>query len=89
MRWLKHLFLCVALLGCNGSDAVPETLDIILAGGAVYAGQDTKPVVVDIGIQGDRIVAIGNLEDRPADLRLEVGGLAVMPGIVDIHSHRV
>jgi dihydroorotase/N-acyl-D-amino-acid deacylase len=89
MRWLKCLFLCVALPGCYASDSAPEALDIILAGGTVYDGQDAEPVVADIGIQGDRIVALGNLEDRPAALRLDVGGLAVMPGIVNIHSHAV
>ena len=66
-----------------------ETLSIILEGGDVYSGEDTEPVVADVGIRGDRIVEIGNLESRQADLRLDVRGLAVVPGFIDIHSHAV
>jgi dihydroorotase/N-acyl-D-amino-acid deacylase len=89
MRWVKCVVLAAALVACNGSDSVEDTLDVVLLGGTVYDGRDADPAVTDVGIQGDRIVAIGNLEGRPAGLRLDVGGLAVMPGIVDIHSHAV
>ena len=42
-----------------------------------------------MGISGDRIVAIGDLSKRQADLRLDVSGLAVVPGFIDIHSHAI
>ena len=77
MHWLNYRFLCVALFGCNGGGSIPETLDFVLAGGTVYDGQDSEPVIAGIGIQGDRIVALGNLKDRPADFRLDVGGCTV------------
>jgi dihydroorotase/N-acyl-D-amino-acid deacylase len=89
MRWAEYVLFAAALVACNGNDPIQETLDVVLVGGTVYDGRDAEPVVTDVGIEGDRIVAIGNLEGHPADLRLDVSGLAVMPGIVDIHSHAV
>jgi len=79
-----------ALAACAPEEgAGEEPLDIVLAGGRVFDGTDRPPVVADIGIRGDRIVAIGDLEARPAALRLDVTGLAVAPGFIDIHSHAV
>jgi N-acyl-D-amino-acid deacylase len=66
-----------------------DTLSIVLEGGDVFSGEDAEPLVADVGIIGDRIVAIGNLKDREAELRLDVSGLAVVPGFIDIHSHAV
>ena len=62
---------------------------ILLEHGDVYSGEDAEPVVTDVGISGDRIVAIGDLSKRQADLRLDVSGLAVVPGFIDIHSHAI
>jgi len=64
-------------------------LDVILLGGTVYSGANAEGVVSDVGISGDRVVALGDLAERPADLRLDVSGLAVVPGFIDIHSHAV
>jgi N-acyl-D-amino-acid deacylase len=92
--WLTLIFL--ALLGCgpdsNQEDSVkvPDgKLSVILAGGFVYSGDNVEASVTDVGFRGDRITDMGDLSDRQADLRLDVSGLAVVPGFVDIHSHAV
>lgn len=80
----------LALAGCSADERPPaEPLDVILAGGTVYTGDDAAGVVADVGIAGDRIMAVGDLGDRDAALRLDVTGLAVVPGFIDIHSHAV
>jgi len=95
MRYpFQLLFLAfLSLFGCAPDDvevkAPVETLSVILAGGWVYSGSDAEAVIADVGIKDDRIAAIGDLKDRQADLRLDVTGLAVVPGFVDIHSHAV
>ena len=76
----------LALAACS-ADAPPEHYAVILAGGTVYAGADAEPVVADVAIEGDRIVAVGDLSGAEAALRLDVSGLAVTPGFIDIHSH--
>jgi dihydroorotase/N-acyl-D-amino-acid deacylase len=60
---------------------------VILAGGKVYDGTGADPIVADVGILKDHIAAIGDLHGKRAGLRLNVRGLAVVPGFIDIHSH--
>lgn len=80
----------LAFAGCSERAAeFEEPLDVILVGGTVYKGNSAPPVVSDVGIRGDRIAAIGDLDGREAGLTLDVSGLAVMPGAIDIHSHAV
>ncbi|WP_197493374.1 N-acyl-D-amino-acid deacylase family protein [Woeseia oceani] len=84
--------LCVcALVACSQepAPAIAPTLDTVLAGGLVFTGDDSEPVLADVGIVGDRIVAIGDLRERAALQRIDLGGLAVAPGFIDIHSHAV
>jgi dihydroorotase/N-acyl-D-amino-acid deacylase len=69
----------------SSSQQVRYTL--VLAGGTVYSGEDNEPFVADIGVLDDRVVAIGNLSAASAEQRLDVNGLAVAPGLIDIHSH--
>jgi len=96
MRFLVFMLTCIALFGCTPDAPAPaideqsrEPLSVILAGGAVYTGSDAEPRVMDVGIRDDLIVEIGDLRARQAVLRLDVSGLAVAPGFIDIHSHAV
>ena len=58
----------------------PEPFDVLLTGGTLYSGEDTLPVTGDIGLRGNRIVALGgDLSAHPATLVRDVSGLAVMP----------
>lgn len=88
--FLHVLFpVTLALSACSAgnNDVVSEPLDVILEQGTVYNGDDAEGRVTDVGILGDRIVAVGDLSERTALTRLDVTGLAVVPGFVDIHSH--
>jgi dihydroorotase/N-acyl-D-amino-acid deacylase len=90
MRSFSCLALAALLLGCSEApNSVQESIDVVLLGGTVYNGLDEEPIIADVGIEGDRIVAIGDLKDHPADLILDVAGLAVAPGFIDIHSHAI
>ena len=60
--------------------------DLVLRGGLVFDGTGAAPRSLDVAITGDRITAISsNLP--PGSEELDVRGLAVAPGFVDIHSH--
>jgi N-acyl-D-amino-acid deacylase len=90
----RLVFFAATLLIVAACSRAPEEqplppLDVILSGGTVYNGADEAPVVADVGIIGDRIYAVGDLGGRTAKLTLDVSGLAVSPGFVDIHSHAV
>ncbi len=64
-------------------------LDVILRGGDVYDGSGRPPVVADVGISGDRIAVIGDLSGRTADRVIDVDGLAVAPGFINMLSWAV
>lgn len=81
--YLYRFLLLLVLAGCSQ----PEQFDTLLLGGNVYSGGDEAPVIADVGIRGDRIVAIGDLGGYDAELRIDASGLVVAPGFIDIHSH--
>jgi len=84
------LLLCAGLaLAQNLQAQKPPALDVVLAGGTVYDGSGGAPYRADLGLARGRIAAVGELSGREAALRLDVSGLAVAPGFVDIHSHAV
>ena len=61
-------------------------LDLIIRGGTIVDGTGAAPVVGDIGVQGDRIVAVGKVEG-PARREIDANGLVITPGWVDLHTH--
>ncbi len=60
--------------------------DIILSGGLIYDGSGTSPFTGDIGIRSDTIAAIGDLSTFSALRELNVDGLAVSPGFINMLS---
>lgn len=65
------------------------TYDIILRNGTLYDGSGDNPMTGDLGIQGDRIAAIGDLGDASGTEELDVTGLAVAPGFINMLSWSV
>lgn len=61
--------------------------DVVITGGTVVDGTGAPAVAADIGISGDRITAVGNVEIGPNTRRIDADGAIVTPGFVDIHSH--
>ena len=65
----------------------PAQVDVVLRGARVYDGSGGAPFSADVALQGDRIAAIGpELASAGAD-EVDVRGLALAPGFIDIHSH--
>src|SRR5262249_8743323 len=74
------------MLGEALSAPAAELFDILLRGGAVYDGTGAAPVVADVAIRGDKIAGIGAFESSSAKLVLDVKGLAVAPGFINMLS---
>jgi N-acyl-D-amino-acid deacylase len=60
--------------------------DILIKGGTLYDGSGEMPRQADLAIQGDRIVAIGSLNDGKAKVTIDAKGLAVAPGFINMLS---
>lgn len=61
--------------------------DLVLTGGELIDGTGAARVRADVGIERDRIVAVGDLRDVTAAARLDCTGRVVTPGFIDLHSH--
>ncbi len=61
-------------------------LDLIIRNGTIVDGTGGKPFKGDIAIEGDRIVAVGEVRG-PARREIDATGMIVTPGWVDIHTH--
>ena len=76
------LFATFALTAC-----APAAYDTVLQGGRVVDGSGAPPVVTDVGIRGGVVAAVGDLSGAVAGTLLDVTGLYVAPGFIDVHSH--
>ena len=75
-------------LGClllAGLFACSPRYDVLITDGLIYDGNGGAPYSADIGISGDRIVAIGELEDSAGET-IDAAGLAVAPGFINMLS---
>src|SRR5258708_25373731 len=61
-------------------------LDVLIRGARVCDGGGGKSFTADVGIRDGAIAVVG-ASDEPARRTIDAGGLALMPGIVDIHTH--
>jgi N-acyl-D-amino-acid deacylase len=62
-------------------------VDLLIRGGTVVDGTGAAGVAADVGVLGDRIVAIGDLADASAARVVEAAGRVVCPGFIDVHVH--
>jgi N-acyl-D-aspartate/D-glutamate deacylase len=61
-------------------------MDLVLRGGRVIDPATNLDAVRDVAIDGNRISAVGETLP-PADTEIDVSGLVVAPGFIDLHSH--
>src|SRR5262245_37354475 len=64
---------------------MPDTFDLILAGGQVATPGGIEPC--DIGLAGGRIPALGALGQARAGQRFDANGLTILPGVIDTQVH--
>jgi N-acyl-D-aspartate/D-glutamate deacylase len=79
----RLLVVAAAVIGIAACSTAPE-FDIVISGGTVIDGTGAEPRDADVGIKGDRIVAIGNLTNRSASDRVDATRRIVTPGFIDI-----
>lgn len=60
--------------------------DLIIRGAQVFDGQGNSPVIADVAVDQGRVSAIGHVTGQAREV-VDAKGLALMPGIVDLHTH--
>src|SRR2546422_11646986 len=63
-----------------------QPFDLLIRGGSVIDGSGAPPIRADVAVRGDAIAAVGAIAG-PAKRVLEVEGLAIAPGFIDVHAH--
>ena len=76
--------LALALSGCSYTNARYDTLII---DGTIVDGSGAPAFAGDVGIRGDTIVNIGELNRATAARTIDASGMIVSPGFIDLHNH--
>lgn len=87
MKRLSLFLLIALLLPRPVALSAAETYDIILRNGTILDGTGAKGYRADIAVRNGFIARIGNLRDVRATVELDVSGLVVAPGFINLHSH--
>jgi N-acyl-D-aspartate/D-glutamate deacylase len=70
-------------MGCGDGPDV----DVVLRGGTIVDGTGRPAYVGDVAVSGGTIAAVGDLGSLSGVEELDVSGLVVAPGFINLHSH--
>ena len=62
-------------------------VDLLIQNAAVYDGSGEEPTVCDVAVKAGEIVGVGRALSFTAAETINADGLALMPGIIDSHTH--
>ena len=68
-----------------GARGAAPAFDVVIRGGTLYDGSGAAPVVGDIALKGDRIVAVGTVAGS-GRTEIDAKGMAVAPGFINMLS---
>ncbi len=61
--------------------------DLLLQGGTVVDGTGAAGQRAEVALVGDRIAQVGTIGTAPARRTVDIAGLVVAPGFIDVHNH--
>jgi len=84
--WLLAVLLLVS--GCQRApqDSTQPRFDMVILNGTLYDGTGVAGIVADLGIAGDRIIAVGDFADSDGNAVIDAAGKAVAPGFINMLS---
>lgn len=78
----RILFFLLLPVGISAQKA-----DILLKNGKILDGTGNSWYLGDVAIRNGKIMAIGRELNLPADKTIDVKGLIIAPGFIDVHTH--
>jgi N-acyl-D-amino-acid deacylase len=82
MKKLLPFLILLLVIACK-----KQEYDIVIRGGTVYEGTGQPPVKADVAINADTIAFVGDLSKAVGKKEIDVTGLAVAPGFINMLSH--
>ena len=87
MRYIGLKYCLIACLLPFMGLAQARHFDVLIRHGKIVDGSGGNAYMADIGINGNKIVALGNLSDATCNKLIDAEGYVVAPGFIDIHTH--
>ncbi|MDB5809723.1 MAG: N-acyl-D-amino-acid deacylase [Betaproteobacteria bacterium] len=81
------IIACCVLFSLGTARAAETPYDLVLRNARVVDGTGNPWYRADIAIRGDVIARIAPSIDEPATRVVDIGGLVVAPGFIDLHTH--
>jgi N-acyl-D-amino-acid deacylase len=82
MKSILFLVSLVIITACTTG----ENYDLIIRNGTLYDGSGEKPFTGDLAVNGDQIMALGDLGTARGKLEIDATGMAVSPGFINMLS---
>lgn len=82
---ISQLIAFIVLIGPINSFS--QKYDLLISGGKIVDGSGNSWFYGDVGIKDGKVVDVGKLSTGDATRVLDVNGLVVAPGFIDVHSH--
>ena len=71
----------------TGEQTTSATYDLVLKNGRILDGSGSPWFNADIAVKNGRISKVGRVDEEKADRIIDVEGLFVSPGFIDMHNH--
>ena len=90
--WLAAVLAWLAVPPFSVAQARASAADIVIVNARVYTVNADQPWAEGVAIRGEKIFAVGGVNDinahrGPATKVIDVGGRLVLPGFTDCHNH--
>ena len=83
----QNIFFALCLLVLTTLTGHSQTLDLLIRNGHVIDPKNNIDAVMDVAIQGNKIVQVAKNISQDAKTVVDATGLYVTPGLIDLHGH--